>query len=269
MTVPRYAMRSWLLVFLLCFEIGCAGTQGPSAKPSVDPWEKFNRPMFAFNEALDRWAVAPVAKGWDYVAPDALQMSIKNVFDNIWMPAVFVNHLLQARFKEAFAEDLPRFLINTTVGWAGLFDVASMEDIDKNYTDFGVTLGRWGTPTGPFLMLPLLGPSSVRNSVGKAVDAYSTPYFLWIPIWSSIILRATQMVNLRAVYAEELDEAKAESFDYYLFVRNAWIQNRQHRVLEARGEEASPAFDESEVDLYYFDYDTENLTPEESKIEFE
>ena len=76
-------------------------------------------------------------------------------------------------------------------------------------------------------------------------------------------------MNLRAVYAEELDEAKAESFDYYLFVRNAWIQNRQHRVLEARGEEESPAFDESEVDLYYFDYDTENLPPEESKIEFE
>ena len=268
MTLTGFVMRSHLLV-LLCLALGCAGTQGPGRARSVDPWEKFNRPMFVFNDGLDRWVVDPVAKGWDFVAPEGIQLSIKNVFDNIWMPAVFVNHLLQARFKEAFAEDLPRFLINTTVGWGGLFDVASTEDIHRNYTDFGVTLGRWWVPTGPYLVIPILGSSSVRNAFGKAVDAYSTPYFMWAPIWSAIVVRAGQMVNIRSIYAEEIDEAKNESFDYYLFVRNAWTQNRRHRVLEARGEVPSPAFDESEVDLYYFDFDTETLPPEDQKIESE
>ena len=247
--------RRWRQVSLLlglAFSLACASTNGPP-DPDADPWEPMNRKIFGFNEGLDRWVIEPASKGWDFAVPDGVQASIKNFFDNIFMPAVFVNHLFQFRFKEAFTADLPRFLMNTTVGWAGLFDAASTVDIDKNYTDFGITLGRWGVPTGPYLVLPLLGSSSPRNAVGKAADAWSTPYSLWVAPWVSVAVRAVELVNLRTLYSGEIDQSRNESIDYYSFVRSAWVQNRRFRVLEARGEEPSPEFDDAQVDLYYID----------------
>ena len=212
-----------------------------------------NRKFFEFNEGLDDWVIAPMAAGWDKAVPDGVQVSIKNFFDNLFVPAIFLNHVLQAQFTKAFTEDLPRFVMNSTVGWAGLFDAASSVEIDKNYTDFGITLGRWGVPTGPYLVIPLLGSSSPRNVVGKTADAWSTPYSLWIAPWISVSIRAVELINLRSVFSEEIDQSRNESIDYYSFVRSAWTQNRRYRVLEARGEEASPRFDDSQVDLYYID----------------
>ncbi len=245
----RYGAIAGLALLL---SLGCASNGGPKSL-DADPWEPMNRKVFAFNESLDEWIIGPASKGWNVVLPDGVQTSIKNFFDNIFMPAVFVNHVVQGQFKEAFAEDLPRFLMNTTVGWVGLFDAASTVDIDKNYTDFGVTLGRWGVPTGPYLVLPLLGSSSPRNVFGKVADAWSTPYSLWIAPWISVTIRAVELVNLRSLFSEEIDQSREESIDYYSFVRSAWTQNRRYRVLEAQGKEASPKFDDAQVDLYYID----------------
>ena len=139
------------------------------------------------------------------------------------------------------------------MGGSGLFDAASTVDLDKNYTDFGVTLGRWGVPTGPYLVLPLLGSSSPRNVFGKVADAWSTPYSLWIAPWISVTIRAVELVNLRSLFSEEIEQSRDESIDYYSFVRSAWTQNRRYRVLEAQGKEASPKFDDAQVDLYYID----------------
>ena len=175
---PR-AWRAVAALFLLLLSVACATGQGPK-EPEHDPWEPMNRKIFAFNEGLDRWVVEPASVGWDFIFPTAVQKSVMNVFDNIFMPAIMANHVFQGRFKEAFAQDLPRFLMNTTIGWAGLFDAASTVDIAKNYTDFGITLGRWGVPTGPYLVLPLLGSSSPRNVVGKAKKL---PLMKWKSLW--------------------------------------------------------------------------------------
>ena len=245
----RYGAIAGLAVLL---SLGCASTRGQDPQ-DADPWEPMNRKIFAFNESLDEWVIGPVSVGWNGVLPGGVQTSIKNFFDNIFMPAIFVNHVVQGQFKEAFADDLPRFLMNTTIGWVGLFDAASTVDLDKNYTDFGVTLGRWGVPTGPYLVLPLLGSSSPRNVFGKVADAWSTPYSLWIAPWISVTIRAVELVNLRSLFSEEIEQSRDESIDYYSFVRSAWTQNRRYRVLEARGKEASPKFDDAQVDLYYID----------------
>jgi len=268
------AWRGLAALLLFVFSLACATGQGPDV-PDRDPWEPMNRKIFAFNEGLDRWVFEPASVGWDFVLPDAVQKSVMNVFDNIFMPAVMVNHLFQARFKEAFAQDLPRFLMNTTIGWAGLFDAASTVGIDKNYTDFGITLGRWGVPTGPYLVIPLLGSSSPRNVVGKAADVWSTPYSLWIVPGISIAIRAVELVNLRTLFAEEIDQSRTESIDYYSFIRSAWEQNRRYRVLEAQGKEPSPEFDDGQVDLYYIDAiidaeadeEVEKQSPSPSEVE--
>ena len=252
-----------VLATALVFGLGCASSGGP--RDPGDPWEPFNRKVFAFNEGFDRALVEPAAKGWDFVLPEGVQASVKNVFDNLFLPAVFVNHLLQGRFEAAFTADLPRFVMNTTVGWAGLFDAASTVDIEKHYTDFGTTLGRWGIPPGPYLVLPILGSSSPRNAVGKAADAWSVPYIHWVAPWVSVAVRAVELVNLRSLYAEELLQSHEDALDYYRFVRSAFEQNRAHRVREARGEEAAPEVDDSQVDLYYFDPEIDEEAIDESE----
>jgi phospholipid-binding lipoprotein MlaA len=249
-----------LVAALLCGLSGCASTGGPEpagpTEPNPDPWESLNRRVFAFNDGTDRWAIEPVSKVWNFVVPRRVQWSIKNIYDNAWMPAVFGNHILQAHPKEAFLEDLPRLIVNTTIGLAGIFDVASRMGIDDNYTDFGVTMGRWGAPPGPYFVIPLLGPSSVRDGIGRVADGYSSPYTYFIPWWGFFVIRGTELLNLRSLYMEEIAQSKAESFDFYLFMRDAWVQNRRHRVREARREstEDTPEAD----DLYYFEDDYED-----------
>ena len=240
-----------LLAVLLCALCGCASVQRP--EPNPDPWEKMNRGIFSFNDTLDEWAIEPAAKVWNFVMPRPVQWGIKNVFDNAWMPAVMGNHLLQAKPREAFLEDLPRFFFNSIYGIGGFFDIASHMDIPDNYTDFGLTMGRWGAPTGPYFVIPLLGPSSVRDGVGRAADFASHPYSYFIPWWSGFVLGGADLFNLRSLYLEEIAQSKAESFDYYLFARDAWIQNRRHRVREARGEADVVAPEDD--DLYYFEDD--------------
>ena len=257
------AIRSGVLLAALVAALsGCASTGGPEAsEPNPDPWEGMNRGIFAFNEGLDKYAIGPAGQVWNFVIPRRVQWSIKNVYDNAWMPAVFGNHILQAHPKEAFLEDLPRLVVNTTVGLGGLFDVASRIGIDDNYTDFGVTMGRWGAPTGPYFVIPLLGPSSIRDGLGRVADAYSSPYTYFVPWWGFFVIRGTELMNMRSLYDEEIAQSKAESFDYYLFLRDAWMQNRRHRVREARGE---PTLDTPEAeDLYYFEDDYEDESEDE------
>jgi len=232
--------------------MGCASAGGPESHGhNVDPWEKMNRGIFRFNEGADRWAIEPASRAWSFAVPKLAQQGIKNIYDNAWMPAVIGNHLLQAHPVEAFVEDLPRLILNTTIGLAGLFDVASQVGIRENVTDFGITMGRWGLPPGPYFEIPLLGPSNARDGVGRVVDSFSSPYTYFIPWWSFFVTRGVELMNLRALYAEELAQSKADAFDYYLFRRDAWMQNRRYRVGQARGEVApSPAEDE---DLFYFD----------------
>src|SRR5688572_26977733 len=152
---------TWLLLTLLA--AGCA--HSPAYDPQ-DPLEKVNRAVFGFNEKADQYVLKPVAKGYDKITPQPVRRGIANFFDNLFYPTVIVNDLLQAKLKQG-AFDLGRFVVNTTVGVVGIFDVATGWGMEKHEEDFGQTLGYWGVGPGWYLMLPLLGPSDNRDLVGR------------------------------------------------------------------------------------------------------
>ncbi|MEN8184523.1 MAG: VacJ family lipoprotein [Myxococcota bacterium] len=218
-----------------------------SACAGPDPWEPMNRGTFWFNERFDRYLLEPSARGWDFVMPDVAQTGVSNFFANLRFPIIFVNDLLQFR-PIAAGEDLARFLVNTTVGVVGFVDVASKLDIAENDEDFGQTLGFYRVPTGPYLVLPILGPSSPRGVLGLAGDWAAQPLNYVVPLGPNIGARVVDTVNLRAEYLEEIDQARADALDYYIFLRDAYLSNRLHRVRNRPG-----VATEIEEDLYYFD----------------
>jgi len=216
---------------------------------SKDPWEGMNRKIFAFNEGVDRWFLEPVATGWDWAVPEPVQRSIGNFFDNLWLPVRFANDALQLKPRDAY-ETLWRAVINSTVGIGGLFDPASAWTVVKSDEDFGQTLGAWGVPPGPYLVLPLLGPSSPRDTVGLVVDraGYVPSYF--VPFYVSLSAAGTDIVNERAGALEDIRAEREAAFDFYTAVRSAFIQYRENRV---RDRADDPAEDEDEDGLYYYE----------------
>jgi len=210
-----------------------------------DPFQPFNRKIFWFNDHLDTYMLEPVAKGWDYVLPRRVETSISNFFWNLHFPIDTVNALLQGKFKEA-GSDVGRFLVNTTIGVAGFFDPATSLGLELHWEDFGQTLGVWGVCPGPYLVLPILGPSDVRDGGGLIVDAATsiTPFF----VNGYIILgaRTVELVNTRAQYLDTISKAKEAALDYYSFVRNAYLQRRTALISD---QEHPP--EQTQEDLYH------------------
>jgi len=234
------------LVAGLAFACGCA-TRGP------DRFERVNRAIFGFNEGVDRYVLEPVAKGWDFVVPDWVQTGIGNFFTNLRMPIVMVNDVLQGKPDPAVI-DYCRLFVNTTVGLGGLIDVASYSLNDE---DFGLTLGHWGVPSGAYIVLPILGPSTARDAVGRAADSaasLSYSYFVPWPWYASAGLRSVEIVNLRAKYLEELDESRRASLDFYIFMRDAYLQNRKYK-LRGRRQGGAPKPVAPDEDLYHLEDD--------------
>ena len=226
-----------------------------------DPFEPMNRSIFAFNEALDRWVLEPVSTAWDWVLPDYAIRGLDNFFKNLNMPIVLANDLLQLK-PVAAIEDLARIAHNTTFGLGGFIDVATRVGIPENDEDFGQTLGYYGVPPGPYLMVPILGPYTLRDGLGEIVDTTATGY-LYSPVWQSnrtlnlntgelwavsIGQKGLQLLNLRALYARELEGNRRDAFDYYVFVRNLYLQNRRAKVADQ-----TDAASVDEDDLYFFD----------------
>jgi phospholipid-binding lipoprotein MlaA len=214
-----------------------------------DPWQGMNRKFFAFNDRLDEWVLEPVARGWDYVAPKPVERGIGNFFANLRFPVNLVNNLLQGKGVDG-AKTLGRFTINTLLGAGGFLDPASDLGLKPEEEDFGQTLGVWGVPAGPYLVLPVLGPSSLRDAPALGVDAVAaiTPFFIDTFILAGA--RIIDVINTRARFLDAVSEAKAASLDYYTFVRNAWLQRRQAEI-EDRAEtpvpERTPTYDDSEL----------------------
>lgn len=200
-----------------------------------DPWQRMNRGIFWFNDRADVYVLEPVAKGWDFIMPQPVQDSISNFFANIRFPVVMVNDLLQGKVQPA-AIDVGRFMVNTTFGVAGFFDPATDWGLERHYEDFGQTLGVWGVPPGPYLMLPLLGPSNPRDTGGLVVDygLSVTPFV--VPGYVLMGTGAINVVNARSQVIDEVHEAKQASLDYYVFVRNAYYQRRKALVNDQREE---------------------------------
>ena len=217
-TIP--ALRAALAAAALA-AAGCA------SGPPEDPWQDFNRPVFRFNDAADQWVLRPVARGWTFVTFEAMRDSVKRFFFNIAFPSRFVSSVGQGEGSKA-ADEVGRFIVNTTVGIGGLFDPATYFGFPRHDEDIGQMFGRWGIPPGPFVMLPLLGPSSPRDAVGTAVDMVLNP-LLWLDV-PTYGLGFLNVVNSRAIADPEIQRARETSLDYYVFVRDAFVQNRAAAV---------------------------------------
>lgn len=244
-----HARLAGLLLLAVAALGGCA-TSGP------DPWEGPNRAIFGFNEGVDRFVLEPVAVGWDFVMPERVQWGVTNFFDNLRMPVVFLNDLLQGK-PGAAAQDVGRFAVNTTVGVVGLVDVASRLDIPANDEDFGQTLGVWGVPAGPYMVLPLLGPSTVRDTAAWPVDVVSAPEWWLVETWIRATATGVDLVNTRSRLIEEIRENRRTALDYYAFVRNAYLANRERKVRDGK-----PAPGESDDDLYLLDEELSEEPPD-------
>ncbi len=209
-----------------------------SATDESDPFQRVNRGVFWFNDGLDRVLLEPLAAGWTWMTPEVVPVRLGKFFDNLRFPIRFVNNLFQLDLKQT-GRELGRFVTNTTVGLVGFFDPATGWGLEKRDEDFGQTLGWWGVPTGPYLMLPLLGPSSVRDGFGYLVD---TPLRVTTWLW---FLRPPELINSRALLLDDIRELRRASLDYYVSVRNAYTQFRRAQV--ANGEVPT---EETYDDLY-------------------
>lgn len=221
---------------------GTSSSGAPAAAgANPDPWEGFNRAVFGFNDRLDRYALKPLAKGYKKVTPRPLRTGITNFFANLKMPVVLVNDLLQGKVRAA-GSDGARFFVNTTLGFVGFVDASSILGIDRNDEDFGQTLGVWGLPSGPYLVLPFLGPSSVRDGAGFAADVGSNPATYVLADELNASLTAVYVVNLRANLLEVEDIVQG---DRYLFIRDLYLQRREFAVQDGRID-SDPFLDEDE-----------------------
>lgn len=216
---------------------------GCAHSPPSDPWdplEPVNRVTYKFNAQADKYLLRPVAKGYDKITPNRVQRSVHNFFDNAGQPVVMVNSLLQLKWGK-FNQSLGRFMINTTAGVGGLFDVASMANVPHPDEDLGQTLGYWGLGPGAYLVLPLLGPSDGRDLIGRAGDHFASPItymtefdeidhnYAYLPY----LLRVLEGVNLRASLLG-FDQTLAQQFDPYAFVRSYYLENRQKAVYDGK-----------------------------------
>ena len=212
-----------LLILLLA---GCA-TTGP-ATPS-DPFEGWNRGVYRFNDAIDRGVLKPVAKRYRKYVPRIVRTGISNVLTNLAYPTTIINDLLQLKLKDTLV-DLGRFALNSTLGLGGLLDPASRVGLARNDEDFGQTLGRWGVPPGPYLMLPLLGPSTLRDAPSMAVDSQTDLRTqLDLETAERVTLAVLSVLDQRAGLLQ-YDDSIRSAFDPYAFVRNAWLQRREYKV---------------------------------------
>jgi phospholipid-binding lipoprotein MlaA len=211
-------------LLLLC---GCAALPPGVKRDPRDPWERFNRGSYKFNDAIDRAVVKPVAKGYTHL-PQPVQSGVHNFFDNLDYPVTIVNDLLQGQVKSFFS-DIGRFVFNTTVGLGGLFDPATAAGMEKNVRDFGQTLGKWGVPKGPYVMVPIFGPYDVRDGIGAVtVDYYANPRS-YTTFWVNTGLWLARGVDRRARLLP-LDATIQSAYDPYAFIRNAYLQNRDFMV---------------------------------------
>lgn len=215
---------------------GCASVQTPTPG---DPLESFNRGVFTFNDTLDKYALKPVAQGYQWAVPQPVRNSVTNFFSNIGDVYIAANELLQLKIADGVG-DIMRVTINTLFGVGGLFDVASAAKLPKHAADFGVTLGHYGVPSGPYLVLPLLGPSTVRDAGGLIVDYYGNPLTYVEPSSVSWALYGVNLVNTRANLLTTVDVLSGAALDKYSFVRNAYLQRRRYLITGSNGDGAQP-----------------------------
>lgn len=212
-------------------------TQLYAAEPTVaklndDPYERLNKKLFSFNDGLDRYLMAPAARGYDAITPGPIGRGVTNFFNNLGEPQVVFNDVLQGKMGQA-ASDTSRFLVNTTLGIGGLFDVAKYFGIKRHKEDFGQTLAVWGVKRSSYFVIPILGPSSVRDGVGELVDFFTYPLLYYQDAGVRNGLYVLFLVNRRANLLSATDVlSEAAGDDRYEFVREAYWQNRKNEIYD-------------------------------------
>ncbi len=244
---------------------GCATTTH-----NPDPLEKLNRGVYAFNDGLDKTMLKPAAEVYETIVPEPVDSGVSNFFSNLGDIVVVVNDLLQFKFKQA-ASDSGRFLINSTVGLLGFVDVASELGLPKHNEDFGQTLGYWGVGSGPYLVLPFFGPSSVRDTVGLGGDTLLDPFFYYYTGTHAgthaLAPYVVKGIDQRAKLLGAEKVLQVAALDEYSYVRDAYLSRREYLVYDGTPPEKEE-FDEDffdEDDL--FDEEINDLGDEENDLE--
>jgi phospholipid-binding lipoprotein MlaA len=225
---------------------GCASLPKGEKPDPRDRFERFNRSIYAFNTKADHLLLRPVARGYVKITPAAVRTSVHNFLDNLAYTKTIINDFLEGKWRDG-GTDTARLVINTTIGIGGLFDPASKAGLDRHHTDFGQTLGTWGVHSGPYLMLPILGPSTVRDAIGLLPDEYSTLPAYIRPVWIPWTIGAMQGIDIRVGLLDE-DKLLDSAYDPYAFVRNVWLQRREYLIhgdSSAAPEEPPPSDDDS------------------------
>lgn len=233
-------LRGLWLAFVL-FGLSACATRPPDSDPAAlaawheanDPLEPLNRATFGFNETLGKIVLEPTAKGYRAVVPRPVRHSVSNALQNLKSPVILANDILQGEGKRA-GDTFVRFLINSTLGLAGLFDVAKGMGIEGHREDFGQTLARWGVGEGPYLVLPLFGPSSPRDGIGRGVDIVSDPFF-WIVRSSdedylNYVRTGVEGIDDLERNLDELDALEKSSIDFYAALRTRYRENRSGEI---------------------------------------
>ncbi len=256
MTGPAARLAAALVVCLL------AGACTPEVKPPpaderdpADPWEGYNRYMHEFNMRVDSAILRPTARAYVQVTPEPAQKGVSNFFSNLRQPVVALNQVLQGKFEEA-GETTSRFLMNSTWGAGGLTDPASNGNIPRHNEDFGQTLAAWGWEESRYFVIPFLGPSTVRDTVGRGADSFvDAPYRLIITGSESVAaysLLALNIIQMRASFLPQ-EAAREDLYDEYLFFRDAYLQRRDYLITD--GEGALPDYDSYLDDEDWDDWD--------------
>ncbi len=244
--------RPWRLAVaaLAAALAGCATVQSPDPR---DPWEPMNRATFEFNDGVDRAVLKPLAEGYRFVLPELARSGVRNFFENLRDPWIALNQLLQGKVEEALSDGW-RFIANSTFGLGGIFDIASDMGMPKHNEEFGQTLAVWGVDFGPYLVLPILGPSSVRDGVGTLVN--SQGFLPWqLPKWLDVdrrvawqnSLTALDIVQTRANLLDATDLLEQAALDRYAFLRNAYFQRRRNLIYDGNPPPLPPSDAQSDA----------------------
>ncbi|MEO5882617.1 MAG: VacJ family lipoprotein [Caldimonas sp.] len=233
------ALAGGLLALAL---VGCTTIQAARGGPGqrLDPWENWNRKVFNFNDDLDKAVLQPVATAYTEVVPQFVRRSVGNFFNNFSDAWSAINNLLQGKFEAGF-EDVTRVSTNTLFGLFGVLDVASEMGLDHHYEDFGQTMGRYGIGAGAYMVLPILGPSTVRDAAAIPLDRLATPPAFFDGTGTQVGLTLLQIVNTRASLLGATRVIDDIALDKYTFVRDAYLQRRRSLVFDGNAPETPAA----------------------------
>lgn len=226
-----YSVKTVFLIFSLSLLSACATV--PGGPTEGDPFESYNRAMFSFNDGLDRYFLEPVAEGYDAALPSPVKTGVSNFFNNLGDLFVIINDLLQFKFSQA-AADTSRFVLNSTFGLFGLFDIATPMGLEKHNEDFGQTLAVWGVNSGPYVVLPFFGPRTMRGAGGFVVESIYDPVYQIEQEDSRYGMIALRVVDTRYNLLKAGRIADKAALDKYTFVRDAYLQHRKNLIYDGK-----------------------------------